>query len=396
MLATARWRRAGSVQRPQAIALVAAVRSPAADAHYHQGEHEDQQENHGSKFALINIQPPVAEMTTFVDLLPTGWHDGGMALRKVAVLLFPGIHLFEFGVACEAFGYDRSDENLPNYEFVVASESAGPVPTYNGFSISTGSRLDEALDADLVIVTAGAEANVPASVIATLQAAYAEGAAVMGLCSGAFALGAAGLLDGRRCTTHWRHAAALAERFPAAEVDPNVLYVCDGRVYTSAGTAAGLDLCLHLIRTEHGAEVANAIARRMVVPPQRAGGQAQYIETPVPPRVSDGLAELMDDLLGRLHEPHSVDSMARQLNMSPRTFARRFAEATGTTPHAWLLRQRVLFARRQLESGTDSIDVIAQRSGFGTGALLRHHFQRHTGVAPTAYRKAFCPASQSG
>jgi len=216
----------------------------------------------------------------------------------------------------------------------------------------------------------------------------------MGLCSGAFALGAAGLLDGRRSTTHWRHAAALAERFPAAEVDPNVLYVCDGRVYTSAGTAAGLDLCLHLIRNEHGAEVANAVARRMVVPPQRAGGQAQYIETPVPPAVSDGLAELMDNLLGRLDQPHSVNSMARQLNMSPRTFARRFTEATGTTPHAWLLRQRVLFARRQLESSTDPIDEIARRSGFGTGALLRHHFQRHTGVAPTAYRKAFCPAEQ--
>jgi transcriptional regulator GlxA family with amidase domain len=317
-----------------------------------------------------------------------------MPLRKVAVLLFPGIHLFEFGVACEAFGYDRSDEGLPVYDFVVASEDAGPVPTYNGFSISTGTRFDEVLDADLVIVTAGAERAVPSAVTGTLTAAYERGAAVMGLCSGAFALGAAGLLDGRRCTTHWRHAAALAERFPAAEVDANVLYVCDGRVYTSAGTAAGLDLCLHLIRNEHGAEVANAVARRMVVPPQRAGGQAQYIETPVPAAVSNGLAVLMDDLIGRLDEPHSVNSMARQLNMSPRTFARRFTEATGTTPHAWLLRQRVLFARRQLEASTDPIDVIARRSGFGTGALLRHHFQRHTGVAPTTYRKAFCPTEQ--
>jgi transcriptional regulator GlxA family with amidase domain len=333
-------------------------------------------------------------MTTFVDLLPRRWQDGRMALRKVAVLLFPGIHLFEFGVACEAFGLDRSEDGLPSYEFVVASESGDPVPTYNGFSINADSRLDEALDADLVIVTAGAEVEVPAAVTATLIAVYERGAAVMGLCSGAFALGEAGLLDGRRCTTHWRHAAALAERFPAAEVDPNVLYVCAGRVYTSAGTAAGLDLCLHLIRNEHGAEVANSVARRMVVPPQRAGGQAQYIETPVPPPASDGLAQLMDDLLTRLHEQHSVNSMARQLNMSPRTFARRFTEATGTTPHAWLLRQRVLFARRQLESGSEPIDVIAQRSGFGTGALLRHHFQRHTGVAPTAYRRAFCPTER--
>ncbi|HTZ42905.1 MAG TPA: helix-turn-helix domain-containing protein [Jatrophihabitans sp.] len=315
----------------------------------------------------------------------------GMPLRKVAVLLHPGLNPFEFGVACEAFGLDRSAEGLPVYDFVVASETAAPVPTSNGFTITTEHRFGAALDADLVVVSAGERTGVPAAVIETLLAAYANGASVVGLCSGAFALGAAGLLDGRRCTTHWRYAAELAERFPAAEVDPNVLYVCDDRVYTSAGTAAGLDLCLHLIRTEHGAEVANAVARRMVVPPQRAGGQAQYIETPVAPTGADGLAELMDDLLARLDEPHTVTSMARQLNMSSRTFARRFTEATGTTPHAWLLRQRVLFARRQLESGHEPVDVIARRSGFGTAALLRHHFQRHTGVAPTAYRRAFCP-----
>jgi len=319
-----------------------------------------------------------------------------MTLRKVAVLLYPGLHPFEFGVACEAFGTDRSDDGLPSYEFVVTSESAAPVPTSNGFTITTDHRFEEALDADLVIVSAGADAaEVPTAVCDTLRAAYRGGAAVLGLCSGAFALGAAGLLDGRRCTTHWRHAAALAERFPDAEVDPNVLYVCDDRVYTSAGTAAGLDVCLHLIRTEHGAEVANAVARRMVIPPQRAGGQAQYIEVPVPSPGVDGLAGYLDSLLGRLHEPHSVSSMARELNLSPRTFARRFAEATGTTPHAWLLRQRVLYARRQLEAGTDPVEQIARRSGFGTAALLRHHFQRQTGVAPSAYRKAFCPVAGS-
>jgi transcriptional regulator GlxA family with amidase domain len=216
----------------------------------------------------------------------------------------------------------------------------------------------------------------------------------MGLCSGAFALGHAGLLDGRKCTTHWRHAAALAARFPQAHVDPNVLYVCDGRVYTSAGTAAGLDLCLHIMRNEHGAEVANTVARRMVIPPHREGGQAQYIDVPVPPTGSDGLAELMDELLGELSADHTVDSMAARANMSPRTFARKFTQATGTTPHAWLMRQRVLLARRQLEAGSDSIDVVAQRSGFGTAALLRHHFQRHTGVAPTAYRKTFSGAGR--
>ncbi|HEX2905059.1 MAG TPA: helix-turn-helix domain-containing protein [Jatrophihabitans sp.] len=316
-----------------------------------------------------------------------------MALRKIVVLIFEGIHPFEFGVACEAFGIDRSGDGLPSYEFHVASETADPVRSHNGFTITAQSRFAEAADADLVIVTAGAPEVVTTPAVAeTLARAYANGAAVMGLCSGAFALGEAGLLDGRRCTTHWMHAPALAQAFPAASVDPNVLYVCEGRVYTSAGTAAGIDLCLHVMRQEHGAEVANAVARRMVVPPHRDGGQAQYIELPVPPAGSDGLAELMDELLSELGEEHTVNSMAARVNMSPRTFARKFTEATGTTPHAWLLRQRVLFARRQLEAGDDSVDLIARRCGFGTAALLRHHFQRHTGVAPTAYRKAFCPA----
>jgi len=312
-----------------------------------------------------------------------------MALRKIVVLTYPGIRPFEFGIACEAFGIDRSDSGLPVYDFMVASETAEPVVTSNGFTLSTPHRFDAALDADLVIVSAGANTGVPPAVPATLAAAHARGATVMSLCSGAFALGEAGLLDGRRCTTHWRYAEELAARFPAARVDPNVLYVCDGRVYTSAGTAAGLDLCLHIMRSEHGARVANAVARRMVMPAHRSGGQAQYIEAPVPPTGSDGLSELMDALLAELPREHTVNSMAARVNMSPRTFARRFSEATGTTPHAWLLRQRVLYARRQLEAGREPIELIARRSGFGTAALLRHHFQRHTGVAPTAYRRAF-------
>ncbi|MEO7260181.1 MAG: helix-turn-helix domain-containing protein [Jatrophihabitantaceae bacterium] len=312
-----------------------------------------------------------------------------MALHKIVVLTYPGMHPFEFGAACEAFGIDRSDDGLPVYDFVVASETAEPVPTIAGFTVTAQHRFCEAADADLVIVPAGADAGMPAAVPATLAAAHARGASVMSLCTGAFALGEAGLLDGRRCTTHWRHAAALATRFPAAEVDPSVLYVCDGPVLTSAGTAASLDLCLHVLRTEHGARVANAVARRMVMPAHRAGGQAQYIEAPLRSTGSDGLSELMDALLAELPAEHTVNSMAARVNMSPRTFARRFAEATGTTPHAWLLRQRVLFARRQLEAGREPIELIARRSGFGTAALLRHHFQRHTGVAPTAYRRSF-------
>jgi transcriptional regulator GlxA family with amidase domain len=323
-----------------------------------------------------------------------------MALKKVVQLISDGLHPFEFGVACEAFGLDRSDQGLPVYEFMVASPTAEPVRSYNGFTLTTEHRFTEALDADLVIVSPSHHSATDADtfehsplVIETLIRAYDNGASIMGLCSGAFAIGAAGLLDGRRCTTHWRLADALAKKYPNADVDANVLYVCDDRIYTSAGTAAGLDLCLHLMRLEHGAEVANAVARRMVVPPHRAGGQAQYINVPLPPRGSDGLAELMDELLLELEADHTVNSMATRVNMSPRTFARKFSEATGTTPHAWLLRQRVLFARRQLEVTQEPIELIAQRSGFRTAALLRHHFQRHTGVAPTAYRRSFCDVS---
>ncbi len=240
----------------------------------------------------------------------------------------------------------------------------------------------------------------------------------MGLCTGAFVLGEAGLLDGRACTTHWRHTSVLQERYPTAKVDPDVLYVQDERVYTSAGTAAGIDLCLHVMRTEHGAEVANTVARRMVVPPHRDGGQAQFIDLPIS-CASDGLSELMDLLVAELAEEHSVESMARRVNMSTRTFARRFQQATGTTPHAWMLRQRVLYARRQLErrfrsvvgrtlreeitriqmqrvkellSGTDlSLAEIAGRTGFTHVEYLTFVFKRECGIPPTSFRAEHQP-----
>lgn len=311
-----------------------------------------------------------------------------MALEKVVAIVSPGVHTFEFGVACEAWGLDRTDDGLPGYDFKVASLTAEPVKTNNAHAIVAPYRLDVVEDADLVVVPAAGYGPFSPEIVAVVRAAHDRGAKVMGLCTGAFVLGEAGLLDGRACTTHWRHTAELSRRFPTAKVDPDVLYVHDSGVYTSAGTAAGIDLCLHVMRTEHGAEVANTVARRMVVPPHRDGGQAQFIEMPIS-CTSDGLSELMDELVAELAEEHTVESMARRVNMSTRTFARRFQQATGTTPHAWMLRQRVLYARRQLEQTDEPIELIAQRSGFGTAALLRHHFQRHTGVAPTAYRRTF-------
>ncbi|MBD0322466.1 MAG: helix-turn-helix domain-containing protein, partial [Aldersonia sp.] len=215
------------------------------------------------------------------------------------------------------------------------------------------------------------------------------------VCSGAFVAGAAGLLDGRRCTTHWKHTANLAAMYPSAEVDPDVLFVDEGNLVTSAGTAAGIDACLHLVRRELGSAVANAIARRMVVPPQRDGGQRQFIERPVVECRSDSLAPTLQWMSDNLAVPHTVDDLAARATMSPRTFARKFAAETGTTPVKWLTNQRILHAKHLLEDTDLPLDTVAERCGFGSGALLRHHFNRLVGLSPADYRRRFsCRAEE--
>jgi transcriptional regulator GlxA family with amidase domain len=314
-------------------------------------------------------------------------------IRSVAIIAMDGVQPFELGVAWEGFGIDRSDEGLPTYDCAVVSAKPA-VRTAAGYTISTPHRLDRAEQADLVIVPARVtrDDDPPGAVVRILQETVARGARVMSVCTGAFTLGAAGLLDGRSCTTHWRYAAELAQRYPSARVDPNVLFVCDGPVLTSAGTASGLDLCLHLIRTDHGEEVARRVARRMVMPPHRDGGQAQFVDVPIRARPAETLAPLLDELSGELHLEHTAMSLAARVAMSPRTFARRFRAETGTTPHLWLTHQRVLLARRMLEEGDDPVETVAARCGFGTAAMLRHHFGRVVGVSPAAYRRAFRPA----
>jgi AraC family transcriptional activator FtrA len=313
-----------------------------------------------------------------------------MALSKVVAVVVAGVSPFELGVACEGFGVDRTDDGVPRVDFAVASVDGVAVPTSGGMSISTTHRLDIADDADLIIVPAtdGPAVWAP-ELLDLLRRTVARGARVMSICNGAFALGEAGLLDGRECTTHWRHASRLAEAFPAARVNPNVLYVCDGPVLTSAGSAAGLDLCLHLIREEHGERIANIVARRMVMPPFRDGGQAQFVDTPIRVREADTLAPLLDALSAELDREHTVESMAERAAMSARTFARRFRAETGTTPHVWLTNQRVLHARRMLERDNVPIEFVAQQSGFGTSAVLRHHFARLVGTSPAGYRRTF-------
>jgi transcriptional regulator GlxA family with amidase domain len=316
-------------------------------------------------------------------------------LKNVAAVVLDGVAPFELGVLCEAFGIDRSDQGLPVLDFAVCGVEPGEVLTSMGFGVTVEHGLDRMTEADLVAVPAMPRGDVyPERMLDALRASADRGARVMSVCTGAFVLGAAGLLDGRHCTTHWRYADELAARFPLAKVDPNVLYVDDGGVLTSAGTAAGIDACLHLWREEYGADVTATIARRMVVPPHRDGGQAQFVEAPIRPAEAHTLSGVIDYMSEHLADDLTVDSLAKLATMSPRTFARRFRDETGATPYDWLLGQRIGTAQRLLEKGDDTVEAVAAKSGFGTSAALRHHFTRRLGTTPQAYRSAFCSADR--
>lgn len=321
-----------------------------------------------------------------------------MTINSVSAMVLDGVAVFEFGVICEVFGIDRSADRVPNFDYKVCGPVAGqPLRTSVGASLTPDHDFSALVGADLVAVPAIGGNDYPEEALAALRAAADAGSIILSVCSGAFVLGAAGLLDGRACTTHWMHADALAAMYPTARVDRNVLFVDDGNLITSAGTAAGIDACLHLVRRELGSEVTNTIARRMVVPPQRDGGQRQFIEQPIPERCSERFAPHLDWIMANLDKPHTVTTLARRASMSARTFARRFVEETGTTPMQWVTDQRVLYARRMLEESDLDIDRIAERSGFGTATLLRHHFRRVIGVTPSDYRRRFCctePASE--
>jgi transcriptional regulator GlxA family with amidase domain len=315
-------------------------------------------------------------------------------LSNVAVIVFDGVAPFELGVLCEAWGVDRTAHDVPAIDFAVCSANAGRVSTSMGFDLHVEHGLDRAALADLVCIPAlQRDWPVPEEVLELLRETVARGARVLSVCSGAFVLGEAGLLDGRDCTTHWMHSADLQARFPKANVVPEVLYVDEGPVITSAGSAAGLDACLHLWRKEYGGKVASMVARRMVVPPQREGGQAQYIARPVPDCVAETLGPLLVWIVDNLGEDHSIEELAKRAHMSPRTFARRFRAETGTTPHAWVTNQRVIAAEELLEASDSSIEWIAGEVGFGNAAIMRQHFGRVRGVSPQGYRQSFsCPA----
>lgn len=308
----------------------------------------------------------------------------------MAVLVFDGVAPFELGVLCEAFGLDRTDDGLPTLDFAVCGPQAGRYSTSVGFGIDVPHGLDRVAGADLVAVPAmPRDRQPPPPVLEALRAAHDRGARILSVCSGAFVLGAAGLLDDLECTTHWRYTTELQQAFPRARVVPEVLYVDAGRVVTSAGTAAGLDAALHVWRQEYGAAAAASVARRMVVPPHRDGGQAQFITRAVPDCDAETLGPVLAWIVEHLDEPLDVEQLARQAHMSPRTFARRFRDETGATPHAWVTAQRVLRAEQLLETTDHPVERIARETGFGSAATLRHHFTRSRGLSPQRYRRTF-------
>lgn len=320
-------------------------------------------------------------------------------MKTVACIVQDGFTPFEFGVACEAFGLDRTDEGIEGFDFRLVAPDPGPVVSSISFTMTVDNDLTFADGADVVVVTPVPRAtwgSPDPRVSDVIARAVERGAWVLSLCSGVFPVAAAGVLDGRRATTHWLYADALARMYPAIHVDPNVLYVQDGRIITSAGTAAGLDACLHLLRIERGAEVANRVARRMVVPPMRDGGQAQFIDRPLPVEPSRSLAPVADWMLANLRCDLPVDGLAARALMSPRTFARRFKADFGTTPAAWLGRQRIAHAQRMLEQTDLGLDAIASESGFGSAAVLRQNFARTLGTTPSAYRARFATPPARG
>ncbi|MFN8623138.1 MAG: helix-turn-helix domain-containing protein [Chloroflexota bacterium] len=318
--------------------------------------------------------------------------DGAGRQHTVVALVGEGVLMFDLACACEVFGYDRSDIVSPWYRFLVASQDPTPIRTNDGIRIATDHGLEALAIADTIVIPGWADdLRVPRpETVEAVRAAYDRGARLMSFCIGAFVLAATGLLDGRRVATHWRSAARLRAAFPRVEVDPSVLYIDDGRILTSAGTAAGIDLGLHVVRRDHGAAVANQVARRIVMPPHRDGGQAQYIEAAVPEEPADDpIGATMRRLLEDPARPVRVADLARAAAMSERSFLRRFRATTGTTPMEWLAHQRLTLAQQLLE-GTDlPVEAIAERCGFGSAVTLRHRFGERFRTSPQVYRRTF-------
>lgn len=326
-----------------------------------------------------------------IDFLPSVDDDGDVTLNKVAVVVQNNVESFGLGVMCEVWAepYRPEDDN-PVFDFKVCTADPGTVTGRAGYDLVVKYGLDAVAEADLVCVAPHfTYRRSDPRIVEAVRNAHDRGAVVSAHCTASFVLGEAGLLDGRECTTHWRYADELQAAFPSAKVNPDVLYVMDENVLTGAGSAAGIDAQLHLMRREFGARVATTTARRIVVPPHRDGGQAQFVRTPMGQTEADTLAPLLEWAIERLDEALPVERLAAEAHMSPRTFARRFRDETGTTPLQWLTGQRIALAEELLEQTTLSIEQVATRVGFGNAATLRHHFSATRGTTPQAYRRTF-------
>ena len=331
------------------------------------------------------MQQPPAEMT-----------ENSQNMTKctplVVALAYDGLCTFEFGVAVEIFGLPRPEMGEGWYRFAVAAVDEGELRATGGVRVMADGDLSLLDLADTIVVPGwrGIDADVPPALCQALRQAHQRGCRVISICSGVFVLAAAGLLDGKRATTHWRYVDTLQQRYPAIEVVEDVLYIAQEHVFTSAGSAAGIDLCLHVVRTDFGLEAANLVARRLVIQPHRDGAQKQQVAQPVArARESQRLGMLFDFLYQHLAESHSVSSLAQRVGMSERTFLRRFQDATGKTPARWLLDERLQQAQHRLTSSRDSVEKVAELSGFGNAKNLRLRFQQHLAISPRAYRKKF-------
>lgn len=311
---------------------------------------------------------------------------------KVGVIAFDGITPFHLSVPCLVFGASPEESASPAFDVLVCAAGSAPLRTSAGFTIAPGFDLAALDGADIVVMPTWYDdcRAAPENLLEALRRAHGRGARIVGLCLGAFPLAQAGLLDGKTATTHWAYAGKLAARYPEVRINPEVLYVDEGEVLTSAGVAAGLDCCLHLLRQLAGAEAANRVARQLLIAPHRQGGQAQFIERPVPTSGSNDRFSLVLEWVARhLEHPHSIDALAERAAMSRRNFTRHFRQATGTSFKQWLLNLRLAHAQRLLESGNGSIEMVAQQAGFGTALSLRQHFRTGLRTSPSAYRKQF-------
>jgi AraC family transcriptional regulator, transcriptional activator FtrA len=338
----------------------------------------------------------LAVLPSIDQIMPKSKKPSGTFNPLVIALAYDGLCAFEFSCTAEVFGLPRPELGPGWYRFETCGVSGGRIRGQYGLSMEVDGGLERLAAAGTIMIPGwqGIDVPVPAPVVGALRKAHSRGARLLSICSGSFVLAATGLLDGRRATTHWRYADELQRRYPRIQVDRNVLYVDEGQILTSAGSAAGLDLCLHLVRRDYGPALANQVARRLVISPHRDGGQAQFLERPVEAQERGSLSALLDKMNRRLGEPLPIAELARLAAMSERTFMRRFRETTGMTPADWITRMRVDRARELLESTTLSIDGIAARAGLGTATTLRHHFRKKVGVSPVEYRRRFSQTVQ--